>query len=134
MDLLGALAKESRNEEPAHPAIAIRAVGGEAEAVLLAWLHPPQGQGAEPFGPLGAEPPQRNVGMSAASASQQIDDIVRRMAGWRGERLSQLRALIRGADPGVIEEVKWKKPSRPEGCPSGRTTASSASARPSRTR
>jgi len=55
--------------------------------------------------------------MSDASASQQIDDIVRRMAGWRGERLSQLRAVIRGADPGVIEEVKWKKPSRPEGVP-----------------
>jgi len=55
--------------------------------------------------------------MSDASASQQIDEIVRRMAGWRGERLSQLRALIRGADPGVIEEVKWKKPSRPEGVP-----------------
>ncbi len=37
------------------------------------------------------------------------------MAGWRGERLGQLRALIRGADPGVIEEGKGKKPSRPEG-------------------
>src|SRR6184192_4224482 len=117
MDLLGARAKESRNEEPAHPAIAIRAIGGEAEAVLLAWLHPPQGQGTEPFGPLGAEHPQQSVEMSDASASQQIDDIVSRMAGWRGERLSQLRALIRGADPGVIEEVKWKKPSRPEGVP-----------------
>src|ERR1700694_3475226 len=55
--------------------------------------------------------------MSDASASQQIDDIVRRTAGWRRERLSQLRALIRGADPGVIEAVKWKKPSRPEGVP-----------------
>src|SRR5207245_1664805 len=117
MDLLGALAKESSNEEPAHPAIAIRAVGGEAEAVLLAWLRPPQGQGTEPFGPLGAEHPQQSVEMSDASASQQIDDIVRRTAGWRGERLSQLRALIRGADPGVIEEVKWKKTSRPEGVP-----------------
>jgi len=100
MDLLGARAKESRNEEPAHPAIEIRAVGGKAAAVLLAWLHPPQ-----------------SVEMSDASASQQIDDIVRRTAGWRGERLSQLRALIRGADPAVIEEVKWKKPSRPEGVP-----------------
>src|SRR5207237_1389559 len=117
MDLLGALAKESSNEEPAHPAIAIRAVGGEAEAVLLAWLRPPQGQGTEPFGPLGAEHPQQSVEMSDASASQQIDDIVRRTAGWRGERLSQLRALVRGADPRVIEEVKWKKPSRPEGVP-----------------
>src|SRR5436305_11279323 len=117
MDLLGARAKESRNEEPAHPAIAIRAVGGEAEAVLLARLQPPQGQATEPFGPLGAEQPQQSVQMSDASASRQIDDIVRRMAGWRGEKLSQLRALIRGADPGVIEEVKWKKPSRPEGVP-----------------
>ncbi len=85
--------------------------------MLLAWLHASKGQGTEPFGPLGAEPPRQSVGMSDASASQQIDDIVRRMAGWRGERLSQLRALIRGADPGVIEEVKWKKPSRPEGVP-----------------
>ena len=117
MDLLGARAKESRNEEPAHPAIEIRAVGGKAAAVLLAWLHPPQGQGTEPFGPLDAEHPQQRVEMSDASASQQIDDIVRRTAGWRGERLSQLRALIRGADPAGIEEVKWKKPSRPEGVP-----------------
>src|SRR6266550_3249704 len=117
MDLLGARAEESRNKKPAHPAIAIRAAGGEAEAVLLAWLHPPQGQGTEPFGSLGAEQPQQSVGMSDASASQQIDDIVRKMVGWRGERLSQLRALIRDADPGVVEEVKWKKPSRPEGVP-----------------
>src|SRR6266571_1233335 len=117
MDLLGALAEESRNEKAAHPASANRAAGGEAAAVLLAWLHASKGQGTEPFGPLGAEPPRQSVGMSDASASQQIDDIVRRMAGWRGERLSQLRALIRGADPGVIEEVKWKKPSRPEGVP-----------------
>src|SRR5437588_3501803 len=117
MDLLGARAKESRNEEPAHPAIEIRASRGEASGVLLAWLHPPPGQGTESFGPLGVEPAQQSVGMSDPSASQQIDDIVRRTAGWRGERLSQLRALIRGADPGVIEEVKWKKPSRPEGVP-----------------
>ena len=55
--------------------------------------------------------------MSDASASKQIDDIVRRSAGWRGQRLRQLRTLIRAADPGVIEEVKWKKPSRPEGVP-----------------
>src|SRR6266851_8219296 len=117
MGLLGALAEESRNEKPAYTASAIRAAGGEAEAVLLAWLHPPQGQGTEPFGPLGAKQPQQSVGMNDASASQQIDAIVRKTTGWRGERLDQLRALIRGADPGLIEEVKWKKPSRPEGVP-----------------
>ena len=50
-------------------------------------------------------------------ASRQIDVIVRKTVGWRGQRLRQLRTLIRAADPGVIEEVKWKKPSRPEGVP-----------------
>ena len=50
-------------------------------------------------------------------ASREIDDIITKTGGWRGERLSQLRALIREADPAVVEEVKWKKPSRPEGVP-----------------
>ena len=36
---------------------------------------------------------------------------------WRGEKLLQLRTLIRDADPALVEEVKWKKPSRPEGVP-----------------
>jgi len=117
MDLLGALAEESRNEKPPHPASAVGAAGRKAAAVLLAWLHASKGQGAEPFGPLGAEQPQQSIGMSDPSASQQIDAIVRKTTGWRGETLGQLRALIRGADPGLIEEVKWKKPSRPEGVP-----------------
>src|SRR6267142_2599710 len=70
-----------------------------------------------PGGLLGAEPQRQSTGMNDASASQQIDAIVRKTTGWRGERLGRLRALIRGADPGLIEEVKWKKPSRPEGVP-----------------
>lgn len=51
------------------------------------------------------------------SASQQIDDIIKIAGDWRGRKLSQLRAVIRKADPAVVEEVKWKKPSRPEGVP-----------------
>ncbi len=51
------------------------------------------------------------------SASQQIDDIVKKAGDWRGEKLSQLRTIIREADPAMVEEVKWKKPSRPEGAP-----------------
>lgn len=49
--------------------------------------------------------------------SQQIDTILREAGDWRGKRLSQLRALIQEADPAVIEEVKWKKPSNPGGVP-----------------
>jgi hypothetical protein len=51
------------------------------------------------------------------SASQQIDAIIREPGDWRGRKLSQLRALIRKADPAVVEEVKWKKPSKPSGVP-----------------
>ena len=51
------------------------------------------------------------------SASQQIDAIIKEPGDWRGKKLSQLRALILKADPAVVEEVKWKKPSRPMGVP-----------------
>lgn len=47
--------------------------------------------------------------------SQEIDDIIENATGWKGKKLSQLRAVIKKADPAVVEEVKWKKPSKPEG-------------------
>lgn len=55
--------------------------------------------------------------MTGSSASKEIDAIIEKSADWRGETLARLRALVTKADPGVIEEVKWKKPSRPEGVP-----------------
>jgi hypothetical protein len=55
--------------------------------------------------------------MEEKSASQQIDDIIKKSDDWRGKKLSQLRAAIKKADPAIVEEVKWKKPSRPEGVP-----------------
>jgi hypothetical protein len=51
------------------------------------------------------------------SASKEIDDIVAKSADWRGKTLARLRALVKAADPAILEEVKWKKPSRPEGVP-----------------
>ena len=51
------------------------------------------------------------------SPSQQIDAIIKGSGDWRGKKLSQLRALIKKADPAVVEEVKWKKPSNPLGVP-----------------
>ena len=59
-----------------------------------------------------ASPPQR-----AKSPSKQIDAIIKKPGDWRGETLSQLRSLIKKSDSGVIEEVKWKKPSNPMGVP-----------------
>jgi len=51
------------------------------------------------------------------SASQQIDAIIKEPGDWRGKKLSQLRAVIKKAYPAVVEEVKWKKPSKPSGVP-----------------
>lgn len=51
------------------------------------------------------------------SAAQQIDDIISMRRDWRGDKLAQLRTIIQAADPAIVEEVKWKKPSRPEGVP-----------------
>ena len=55
--------------------------------------------------------------MADTSAAQQIDAIIKKPGDWRGVTLAALRALITEADPAVVEEVKWKKPSRPEGVP-----------------
>ena len=51
------------------------------------------------------------------TASQQIDAIIKEPGDWRGKKLSQRRAVIKKADPAVVEEVKWKKPSKPSGVP-----------------
>ena len=52
-----------------------------------------------------------------STPSQEIDAIIKEPGDWRGKKLAQLRALIKKADPAVVEEVKWKKPSKPLGVP-----------------
>ena len=54
---------------------------------------------------------------SDMSISRQIDAIIKEPGGWRSKVLSELRAAIKKADPAAVEEVKWKKPSRPMGVP-----------------
>lgn len=51
------------------------------------------------------------------STSQLMDAKIKELSDWRGKTLSQLRALIKRADPLVVEEFKWKKPSNPMGVP-----------------
>ena len=50
-------------------------------------------------------------GEGGDSPSQLIDARIAALADWRGETLARVRTLIREADPEVIEEVKWRKPS-----------------------
>src|SRR4051794_6739799 len=46
-----------------------------------------------------------------ASPSHLIDARIKELNDWRGKTLARVRALIKQADPDVVEEVKWKKPS-----------------------
>ncbi len=45
--------------------------------------------------------------------SQLIDARIEELGDWRGETLSRLRALIKQADPEVVEEWKWRKATNP---------------------
>jgi hypothetical protein len=47
----------------------------------------------------------------ADSPSALIDARIKELDDWRGETLARIRRLIKEADPDVVEEVKWRKPS-----------------------
>lgn len=51
------------------------------------------------------------------AASRRIDERIRSLGGWRAQTLAEVRRLIHEADPDIVEEVKWVKPSSPLGVP-----------------
>ena len=50
-------------------------------------------------------------GSGGDSPSRLIDAKIKAMGDWRGETLARVRTLVKQADPDVVEEVKWRKPS-----------------------
>ena len=53
--------------------------------------------------------------MADDSRAKEIDAIIAKAGGWRGETLAHVRRVIAKADADIVEEIKWRKPSRPEG-------------------
>ena len=51
------------------------------------------------------------------SDSQLVDQKIAGLGDWRGTLLTRIRQLIKEADPDVVEEMKWRKPSNPLGVP-----------------
>jgi hypothetical protein len=47
------------------------------------------------------------------NASKQIDERIWELGDWRGKTLSKVRGIIKEADPDVVEEWKWVKPTNP---------------------
>ncbi|MEW6366482.1 MAG: DUF1801 domain-containing protein [Acidobacteriota bacterium] len=54
---------------------------------------------------------------SPESPSGLIEARIKELGDWRSKALSRVRALIKQADPDVVEELKWRKPSNPMGVP-----------------
>ena len=50
-------------------------------------------------------------GKGGDSPSQLIDARIKELSDWRGETLARIRMIIKQADPEVVEELKWRKPS-----------------------
>ena len=51
------------------------------------------------------------------AASRLIDERIRSLGGWRAGTLAEVRRLIHEADPNIVEECKWIKPTNPLGVP-----------------
>src|SRR5256714_9300277 len=60
----------------------------------------------------GDSPSQPRKG-SGPSAGWLIDARIKELSDWRGEPLARVRILVKQADPEVVEEWKWRKPSNP---------------------
>jgi hypothetical protein len=47
----------------------------------------------------------------------EVDERIAELDDWRGETLARAREAIKAADPEIVEEIKWRKPSSPAGVP-----------------
>jgi hypothetical protein len=48
-----------------------------------------------------------------ANASELIDERISELGDWRGQKLGEVRGIIKAADPDVVEEWKWRKATSP---------------------
>jgi hypothetical protein len=53
------------------------------------------------------------VASNETNASKLIDERIRELADWRGKTLGKVRGIIKEADPDIVEEWKWVKPTNP---------------------
>jgi hypothetical protein len=56
---------------------------------------------------------RKSTAQNVESPARLIDARIKELGDWRGKTLSRVRALIKQADPDVVEEWKWRKASNP---------------------
>jgi hypothetical protein len=78
---------------------------------------PKAGTKSKPKAGTKAEPGAEVKRAGRKAASRLIDERIRSLGGWRAETLAQVRRMIHEADPDIMEDCKWVKPSNPTGVP-----------------
>ena len=78
---------------------------------------PAAGAKSPPKAGAKAKPGAEAERATAMGASHLIDERIRSLGGWRAAALAEVRRLIHEADPDIMEECKWIKPSNPLGVP-----------------
>jgi hypothetical protein len=78
---------------------------------------PAAGATSPPKAGARAKPGAKAERATAMVAAHLIDERIRSLDGWRAETLAEVRRLIHEADPDIMEECKWIKPSNPLGVP-----------------
>ena len=53
------------------------------------------------------------MAIDETDASKRIDERIRELDDWRGKTLREVRGIIKEADPAIVEEWKWVKPTSP---------------------
>ncbi len=56
---------------------------------------------------------KKSGSQKAESPSKLIDARIKELGDWRGKTLSKVRQIIKEADPDIVEEWKWVKPTNP---------------------
>ena len=74
-------------------------------------------QRSKPKAAAKAKPRAEAERATSMAASHFIEERIRSLGGWRAESLAKVRRLIDEADPDIMEECKWIKPSNPLGVP-----------------
>jgi len=56
---------------------------------------------------------QKRATANSDAPSRLFDERIKKLGDWRGQTLAKVRALIHAADPEIVEEWKWVKPTNP---------------------
>lgn len=98
------------NENTAKPKAKGMSRAGQRRNTAAKSVPPPKAR-------LNARPDAEAKHGSQTAASRRIDERFRSLRGWRAATLAEVRRLIREADPDIVEEIKWIKPTNPLGVP-----------------